>query len=144
MNKKDFKHNFPLDVRWSEADVLGHINNVEFLRYIEAGRVDYCSDVMDMIIGVGVKSGWILADIRCTYRQQVHYPCSLEICSSITKVGNKSATITAHLYRKGEADPVVTSEGVMVWFDYELQKTTTIPDTVRQQVAAYEKPVKGE
>jgi len=39
MSKQEFTHVFPLSVRWGDADVYGHINNVEFVRYVESGRV---------------------------------------------------------------------------------------------------------
>ena len=143
MNKTLFSHTYLMDVRWGDADVLGHINNVEYLRYAESGRVAYCSDVMNMVMGTEIDSGWILADMRCTYLQQVHYPCTLEVCTSVTKVGNKSAVITANIYRKGEQEAVITTEGVMVWFDYKLQKTTTIPDNIRTNIADFEQSVEG-
>ncbi|MGB1702527.1 MAG: acyl-CoA thioesterase, partial [Cycloclasticus sp.] len=63
MSKQDFSHVFPLSVRWGDADVYGHINNVEFVRYIESGRVAYCNDVMGLNLKAGMESGWVLADI---------------------------------------------------------------------------------
>jgi acyl-CoA thioester hydrolase len=88
-------------------------------------------------------SGWILADMQCTYLQQVHYPCDLEVLTRISKVGNKSVTIVADIYRQGEDSPVISSKGIMVWFDYAGQQTTAVPDDIKAKISVFEKSVEG-
>jgi len=143
MSKQDFTHHFFMPVRWGDADALGHINNVQFVRFLESGRVAYCDDVLDMKFEVGLTSGWILADMQCSYLQQVHYPADLEVHTRISKVGNKSATVLANIYRLGEVEPVIRSKGIMVWFDYEKQQTATVPDYIKSKIRCFEKSVDG-
>lgn len=143
MNKIDFVHNFPLDVRWGDADALGHVNNVQYVRYLESGRVAYCCDVLDMNFDPDMSAGWILADMQCSYIQQVHYPAELEVRTAVTKIGGKSVTLTAHIYIKGDDQPVLTSQGIMVWFDYGIQKTAIIPGPIREIISTYENSVEG-
>jgi len=143
MSKQDFNHVFPLSVRWGDADVYGHINNVEFMRYVESGRVAYCVDVMDLNLKAGMEAGWVLADMHCVYLQQVHYPALLEIRTRISKVGSKSATIVADIYAEGEQKPVLTSKGVIVWFDMLQQQSAPIPEQIKAQIAAFETSVEG-
>jgi acyl-CoA thioester hydrolase len=143
MSKQEFTHNFPLSVRWGDADAFGHINNVQFVRYTESGRVAYCEDVMDLPLTMGMKAGWILADIQCAYLQQVHYPADLEVLTRIGKLGNKSVTFLCDIYRKGEAEPVITSKAVMVWFDYSQQQTAAIPEDLKAKIIAYESTASG-
>lgn len=143
MSKLEFTHIFPLSVRWGDADVYGHINNVEFVRYVESGRVAYCEEVMGLNLKVGMESGWVLADMHCTYLQQVHYPALLEVHTRISKVGNKSATVLADIYCKGEEEPVLTSRGVMVWFDMKRQQSAPVPEQIKTKVVSYEKSVEG-
>ena len=141
MSKRDFTNILTLPVSWIDQDLLGHVNNAQYFSYLESGRVDYCDKVLDMQFIPGMKAGWILADIQCSYLQQIHFPQQLEICTRISKIGNKSATIIAHIYRQGETDPVATSQGIIVWFDYTTQKTGRIPESIRQMIVDYEKSV---
>ena len=143
MSRSDFTHSFLIPVRWGDADVYGHINNVEFVRYIESGRVAYCEDVLGIELVAGMQTGWVLADIQCSYLQQVHYPATLEVCTRISKMGNKSATLTAAIYQQGDEQAVLTSKGVMVWMDLKNNKTVSIPDEIKTKVAAYETSVEG-
>ena len=143
MSKHEFTHLFSLPVRWGDADLLGHINNVQFVRYVESGRIAYCEDVLDIKYEVGIVSGWILADLQCGYQQQVHYPAELEVFTRISKIGNKSATVLADIYLKGADKPALKSKAIMVWFDFEKQQTTTIPDNIKSKIAGFEKSVDG-
>lgn len=143
MSKHDFTHEITMPVRWSDADIFGHINNVQYIRYLESGRVAYCEDVLNLPLTADMKAGWLLADIQCAYLQQAHYPENLKVLTRISGIGNKSVTFLAEIYREGGDKPVITSKGVMVWFDFERQQTTPIPDAIKAKVAAYEVSVEG-
>ncbi len=143
MSRKDFSHTFPVNVAWGESDIFGHTNNVHFIRYLESARVAYCDEVMQHPLLVGMEAGWLLADMQCSYLQQVHYPATLEVCSRVGKIGRSSATLIAEIYRKGEDEPVIKSVGVMVWFDFIQQKSAPVPDYIKQRIAAVDKSVEG-
>ena len=139
MNKKDFSHVLELAVRWGDADVYGHINNVSFVRYVESGRVAYVDDVMNLSLVANMDAAWVLADIQCSFLQQVEYPCLLEVCTRVKKLGTKSITLETGLYRQGESEPVLSSVAVMVWFDFKGQKSANIPAEQRATISQYEK-----
>ncbi|ORU89743.1 MAG: thioesterase [Cycloclasticus sp. symbiont of Poecilosclerida sp. M] len=143
MSNQDFKHKLSVPVRWGDADVYGHINNVEFVRYVESGRVAYCEEVLGLELVTGMDMGWVLADIQCSYLQQVHYPAHLEVHTRISKVGNKSATILAEIYQEGRDSPVLTSEAVMVWVNLKQQMSESVPDVQKEKISAFEKSVEG-
>lgn len=136
--RKDYAHFLPLDVRWGDADALGHINNVQYVRYIESARVDYAKVVNDLNFEAGIEECWILADLQCSYVGQLHYPCHIEVATRTSKLGNSSAVLIASIFVEDKDEPVFTSKAVVVWFDYINQKTMRIPDVVREEVNSYE------
>lgn len=138
MKRSEFKHFIVLPVRWGDADALGHINNVQYARYLESGRVAYYHDVLAIKFEPETQISLILADLRLSYLQQVHYPCVLEIATRVSKLGGKSLNMEAAIFRVGEDRPVLQSQSVMVWFDYASNATHPIPDDVRQMLRDYE------
>ena len=138
MKREDFRHFYKLPVRWNDADQLGHINNVEFFRYLECGRVDYCKQAMDILYTTDMKEGWVLADIQCSFLQQLHYPCEIEIASRISRIGNSSAEMLAAIFRVGESEPVATTKGIVVWLDFIEQVNKRVPDEYREKIINYE------
>jgi len=138
MKREEFRHFYKLPVRWGDTDQLGHINNVEFFRYIESGRVDYCEQAMGVTYSTDMKEGWVLADIQCSFVQQLHYPCEIEIASRISRIGNSSAEMLAAIFRVGESDPVATSKGIVVWLDFIEQVNKRVPDEARERIKNFE------
>lgn len=137
--RENYTHTLTLAVRWGDADALGHINNVQYVRYIESSRVDYSKTVNNLDFEANTKQCWILAELQCSYIGQLHYPCEIDVCTRISKVGNKSAELIASIFVKGKPDPVFSSTAVVVWFDYAAQQSRRIPDAIRDQIIAFEK-----
>jgi len=136
--REKYSHSLTLAVRWGDADALGHINNVQYVRYIESSRVDYSKVVTNLNFDASAKECWILANLQCSYLGQLHYPCEIDVCTRINKIGNKSAELIATIFIAGKAEPVFTSKAVVIWFDYTTQQTLRIPDSVREQIITFE------
>ena len=134
VQRTDFAHFVPVNTRWGDMDTLGHVNNTVFYQYSEEGRINYFTD----ILGIGASgdtSGPILADLRCSFIQQLRHPTQLEIGTRTTRIGRSSMQIQQALYRKGEDAPAAMFEAVVVWFDYPAQRSTAVPEAMRQRIA---------
>lgn len=132
-----FNHFVPITVRWGEMDALGHVNNTVFYRYSEDGRLDYVS----RIAGDGPSStgvGPILADLRCSFLQQLRFPASVEIATRTRAIGRSSLKVQQALYWAGEDGPVAVYEAILVWFDYGAQKSLPVPEDVRARIREIE------
>ncbi|HBR96735.1 MAG TPA: acyl-CoA thioesterase [Gammaproteobacteria bacterium] len=143
MNLAQFTHITEEHVRWGDCDMLGHVNNTLFLRYIESARIAYIEEVMHSDLLPGAQVGWVIADLHCNFRGQLHYPAKLETGSRITRVGSSSATIEAAIFANGEPAPVFTSTAVIVWCDYQEGKSLRIPDRIREAIRGHEGDVEG-
>ncbi len=60
-------------VRFSDLDALGHMNNVEFLRFVETARIAYVRSLMpDYTPLLDEGFGFILAESHISYRSPAH------------------------------------------------------------------------
>ncbi len=137
MHRSDFRHLLAMPVRWGDMDVLGHVNNIQYFRYLESGRVAYFEDIMRARLD-GRREGVVLADIQCAFIQQLRYPATVEVATRVSRLGNSSIHLLCALYRQGEEAPVAASRGVLVWFDYPAQRSRPVPAAVRDAVKAFE------
>lgn len=132
-----FVHRHREIIRWGDMDAFGHVNNVQFFRYLESARVAYGLAVFaHQVRGEG--ESIILADIGCTFRQQLLWPGELDIYTRTARLGRSSFGFEQILCRAGEAAAVATSESVLVWFDFDAQRPTPIPEPLRARVRAFE------
>ena len=128
----------PTPTRWGDCDMLGHINNVEYLRYYESGRLDYFHRVLGISTGVEPGESLILADIQVTFLQQVHHPCALEVGTRVGRLGNSSFEVESGVFVPGEDRPASISRATSVWFDYESNRSRRIPAASRDIIQRFE------
>jgi acyl-CoA thioester hydrolase len=138
MQRTDFRHVTPVTLHWGDMDALGHVNNVIFFRYVESGRISYFDDLAMHDPSIWGGEGPILADIQCTFVEQLRYPAEIEVLTRTARLGGKSMTLEAGIFVKGADTPAATSQAVVVWFDYQKQATVRISDAMRERVRSFE------
>src|SRR5205814_7620884 len=50
----DFAHRHPIDVRLADTDAMGHVNNANYLTYVEIARIAYYERVIRKPLPLGV------------------------------------------------------------------------------------------
>ena len=126
VKRSDFKSFFDMKTRWKDMDALGHINNATFLTYLESGRIELVKK-WDF-----KKPPFIQASTKIDYLRQLSHPASVQIGQKISRVGHKSFDILTGIFEEGEEKPVAQAVTTLVGFDYESQKTVSVPEVIRQ------------
>lgn len=54
MNISEFNHNFQIRVRTFEVDAQGIVHNINYLKYFEIGRIEYCRNLGYRILPNGI------------------------------------------------------------------------------------------
>ena len=126
-----FRHE--IEPRWRDLDAFNHVNNSNFLTYLEEARIRWF---------MGLDKPWVtdavaplLAAVQINYKVPVPYPSEIVVELSAERVGNTSVTIG---HRVVSADgSVLHADGhvVMVWIDRASGKPVPLPDAVREIVA---------
>ncbi len=135
-----FNHVHPIEVRFRDIDMLGHVNNSVMFTYIETARVPFLAAVRGRDISLSDIS-YIVAHINCDFRKPVFYGQTVEVGTRITQV-NRSSMKLEH---RVEADGELAGEGycILVHFDYAANKSTPISAEMVAKIEAFEgNPVK--
>ena len=133
---EEFGHTIPMSVRWGDMDMLGHVNNVQYFRYAESGRIAYFEAFEKSDPTFWKEHGIIMAGIGCDFLAQVHYPAELVVASRISRMGRSSAEMRQAVFQDGKA--VAALRGTIVWFDYRSNSTLPIPAHAREWIRARE------
>lgn len=107
----------PIDVRWREMDALGHVNNAQYLSYVEEARVQWFASLQADWQAPG-QSAPIVAAIHVDFRKPAVWPEPLMVHLLASQRGGKSATIGHRIVSRSNPETVY-AEGytVMVWVD---------------------------
>jgi acyl-CoA thioester hydrolase len=124
--------------RWGDCDMFGHVNNVQFVRYYESGRLDYFHRLLELSTGPDVVNSLIIADIHVTFLRQIHHPCALEVGTRISRLGNSSFDFEAAIFEQGDDQPYSTATAACVWFNFRDSHSTPIPPSERAIIKQFE------
>ena len=124
--------------RWGDCDHFGHINNVQFVRYYESGRLDYFRRLLKLDTGPEVTNSLIIADLHVSFLRQINHPCALVVGSRISRLGNSSFDFEAALFEPGEDSPSSTASATCVWFNFRDNRSEPIPPAERVIIEQFE------
>lgn len=123
----------PLQIRFSDVDSLGHVNNAFYLSYFELARME-----LFKISGLKInwhKTGIILARIEIDYLKPILLHDSVEITCKAGAAGNKSFELLYEIFlsnKEGNRQLICKGKSIQVCFDYELNRSVIIPEDWRK------------
>ena len=137
---QNFKHKFPIQIRFKDVDKMGHVNNANHLTYIELARLKYFEEIVKMEDGLSKDVGLILARIEIDYKQPLFLADQIFVYTRCSKIGTKSVELEWQIVRdkSGTVEIVAKGIAVIVYFDYEQGKTMLVPTKHRELIGQYE------
>lgn len=119
-----------LRIDWSELDVFGHVNNVMFMKYVQAARLNYVEHIGLMDLYRSESLGFMVAEAACTFKKPLHFPGSVHLVTRLLSAGNTSFALE-HTITNGDGELVAVAKDVLVVYDFSKQEKWTIPLSVR-------------
>lgn len=123
-----------LQVRVSETDALGHVNNTSYFDYIEESTNYF---YRQLNIPLDTRFNFVLAKVSCEFIKQAFYGNTLRLDSHPVEIGNKSIVLVTHIYNDETDELVAKGESVLVFFDTENQESLPIPSDMKDKIVAY-------
>jgi acyl-CoA thioester hydrolase len=131
---------FPLIMRFSvpfaDVDMMQHVNNVAYIRWLETLRAEYFAQVMRTPINGA--HGMIQATINFTYERQLSYREEIAVGCSVPRIGTKSFDFSYEVWSVTYGHRAAHGITTMVAFDFENNRTIAVPQTWRDAIAEYE------
>ena len=141
----DFAHRHHVEVRLADTDAMGHVNNANYLTYVEIARVAYYEQVTGNALPIGAhgaEEGMILAEIRVAYRSPAFYGETITVETRVERIGRTSFgmvhRMTAPESRYGSARLVAVADSTLVSYDYTDECPIPVPDDWRAAMEAFE------
>jgi acyl-CoA thioester hydrolase len=114
-------------LRYSDMDVLGHLNNAVYATLFEAGRVAYVDAVLAPLMAAD--QGFVIVKLTVEFKAEAHYPGVARILTRVSRVGGSSMVYLQELHIAGRL--AATAESVCALFDMNRRKAMRCPDDMR-------------
>lgn len=132
-----FKHSMPVQIRFSDVDQFGHVNNSVYFSLYDLAKTTYVKAVLAGRMkwnDVGI----VVANINANFMSPVFFMDNVNIETTTIEIGNKSFTL---LQRAVDAESGMVKcecRTVMVVYDLETQTPMLMPEDYRQAICEYE------
>jgi len=130
-----YRHFAPLQTRWADNDVYGHVNNVAYYGYFDTIVNEFliASGALDIhkgtVIGLVVETG-------CKYYAPLEFPMKLEGALRVAKIGNSSVRYEIGIFKVGEEAPAAEGFFVHVYVDRATRRPVALPVDLHRALRA--------
>ncbi|MGM7666616.1 acyl-CoA thioesterase [Microbacterium sp. A93] len=108
-------HEIEMDLRWSDQDAQGHVNNAKIVTLAEEARIRFLAFLESRRQGSGGGGSVVVARQEIDYHAQTRYAPSITLQVSVLRIGTKSYTLRQQGIQDGR--PVFTVDSILVWLD---------------------------
>ena len=123
----------PIELRWRDLDAFQHVNNANFLTYLEEARIRWFETFDREWVNEEIAP--LLAAVQLNYRMPIPYPADVVVELFADRVGNTSVTVGHRIASPDGSVLYADGHVVMVWIDRASGRPIPLPDVVRELVA---------
>lgn len=131
------KHTYPVQLRFSDVDQLGHVNNSVYFSLYDLGKTAYMRDVLGERVDYR-RTSMVVANLNANFFAPVFFTDRLAIETSTVHLGNKSFVLWQRAVCEDSGEVKCECRTVMVAFDVETQKAIPIPQAWKEAIARFE------
>jgi len=137
-----FLHTTPVQIRFNDVDIAGHVNNAMYFQYLDYARLQYFKQVFQDTIEWR-KRGLVLAKIEIEYLESIFLEDNIFVKTKISKIGIKSFEMQQQIVKDSNEKEILisTCTSVLVGYDYQTKSSLTIPDEWKNKILDFEKNV---
>ncbi len=126
-----FQHSIPLQLRFNDIDILGHVNNTVYFSFFDTGKAHFFQSIMNG--GINWREvETVIANIDCAYIQSIYFGEELQLFTRCSEIKEKSFRLQQMIVEKASGAVKAACETVMVSIDPKTVKSVPIPDRWRQ------------
>lgn len=132
-----FRHSMPAQIRFSDVDQFGHVNNSVYFALYDLAKTTYVKDVLGDSVDWR-RMGIVVANINANFLLPVFFDDKIKIETSTVHLGNKSFTLQQRAVTEDTGEVKCECRTVMVMFDLETKKPMQIPEEFKDTIREYE------
>lgn len=112
-----FRHCLPVQTRFSDIDVLGHLNNNVYLTFMDLAKIDYFTAIDPSINNSLQNIDMVVVHIDCDFIAPSYFGEQLEVWTAVTRIGARSVTLEQRIINASTGQTKCVGRTVMAGFD---------------------------
>lgn len=133
----EFRHHIPVQLRFNDVDVLGHVNNTVYFSFYDTGKAQYFQEARKRPIDWNHVDN-VIANVNCNYLSPIFYQDKIEVYTRCEAIHEKSFRLLQMLVETRTGEIKSVCETVMVAYDAQRKVSFEVPDYWRESLCEYE------
>lgn len=132
-----FRHQTPIQIRFNDVDMFGHVNNALYFQYFDLGKLRYFQTAIGPDFA---KRGFsaVIVNINCDFFSPTGVDEEIAVLTAVVHLGDKSLTLEQRVVNILTGDVKSICRTVMAGFDPVTLKSAPLPDSIRNALEAFE------
>lgn len=131
-----FRHQMPIQIRFSDVDQFGHVNNSVYFSLYDLAKTNYMKAAMSMVEFDTMVV--VVANINANFLAPVFFTDQIIIETATIHLGNKSFTLLQRAIDTQTGYVKCECRTVMVMYDMATKEPIEIPMKYKQMICDYE------
>ncbi|HXE98368.1 MAG TPA: acyl-CoA thioesterase [Dongiaceae bacterium] len=117
----------PIELRFSDLDLYGHVNSVVYFSYLETARVKLFKDFFQELTEKHIFT--LVAHAECDYKLPILFGDNLVVSVDLARVGTTSFDLEYRLH-DGKEKTYAAARTTLVCFDNVRKITVPVPECI--------------
>lgn len=134
--RDEFSFYTTIQVRFSETDMFGHVNNVSPFIYFEEARIEFLKEKGLLVDSFNDKKIPIVSDLQCDYHKPLFFNDQIKMYVKVNEIGKTSLDL--HYMDVNEAQDIcLTGRGRLVYVDPKTGKSVILTNSMKAALLSY-------
>lgn len=132
-----FRHHMPLQMRFNDIDMLGHLNNSVYLTFMDLAKARYFREVNGAEVDIS-EMGVVIVNINANFCIPTFFDEEIEAETAVVEIGEKSIVLEQKIYSVPGHQVKCSCRTVMAGFDIKTNTSKPISEEWIRKFEAYE------
>jgi acyl-CoA thioester hydrolase len=124
-------------IRWGDMDMLGHVNNTVYFRYLEQARIEWVYGLHPDRAAYD-DTGPVIVNASCTFLEPLVYPGEVDVRMFLGDAGRTSVGSYYEIWMNDRK--YADGAAKMVWIDVASGSSVPLPEVVVALLRALDPP----
>ena len=129
-----FSHKLPLQLRFNDVDMMGHVNNAVIMEFFDYGKMKYFDDAEVYVEKEPITL--VIVHYEVDFVGQILRGDHPEVWTKVVRFGNKSLEVLQYIVCDGEVKSICKT--IMSGYNREKQISEVIPERIKMAIERYE------
>ena len=136
MEKSNFKHILPIQLRFNDIDQFGHVNNSVYFSFYDLGKTNYFGSVCPNVDWN--KDAIMVVHLEIDFIEQIYSTNRIAVQTAVTQIGNKSFQLYQEVIDQNTQQVKCSCKSVMVTYDLENHCSKPLSEDWKEAICDFE------